>query len=786
MKIIVGNNKSKIIFTDEKDREIKEIRKSIHEGIDPLDPQRFRLAAFRRHLWDGRKKIYNIKEDTFPTGLLDDVKRIVSPLLEEIGQKLTVIDEQGTPIIPESIDKEITLLNGKDKPIIMNPTDPIRGYQYRAITDALSYQRMVVNSSTNSGKCVSIDTPILTSTGYRTIGQIIFSMGQYKNLSEERIIEDIPDDLFLVNMFGTLEKPSALTFNGLKDVITVYSGRSKETVTKNHPFLRYTDNRLDFVLAEELDVGDTVVQVNFGVRRNTSDRIALEKISSVLKGNHVDDPGNPLSYGLAKITKIKKLKKKIPTFDFSMPITHTFIGDSFVNHNTEIAAGIIKEDLKCLDKDDLVFFISHTVSIAEQSQARLEKRLGVPVGFWGNGKKELHQVNSVMIKTLHNALQEPEKTIKLTSAKDKALRYMAKVVVPPLLKYPNTRSAVKLFLRNNQPKYAYLESSFSELVSIANDSKSDADARKALSYYSNAYVKRLKSKNAKLYKDYEDTLNIINRVKVVIVDECHHAVSPTYQEVLEKLPNARQRIGLSGSINKRNPEKWNYLKGAFSPHTFDVTNKQMIDKGISAKPWISFVPITKPENLTELVDKELVSYPPEKQSSDLIKYSIAYRLGVLENDYRNSVICLLADKLSKKNNGGILIVVNSIEHGTIIQDKLKELGKNSYFLRGEVDSENRHTMLQDIEKGNEDILIGTSVIDEGIDLPNLKYLIYASAGSSERVVKQRIGRVLRVSQSKKSTQIFDLVDRTDPVLFNQARERYKIYQKEKFSFANKF
>lgn len=71
-------------------------------------------------------------------------------------------------------------------------------------------------------------------------------------------------------------------------------------------------------------------------------------------------------------------------------------------------------------------------------------------------------------------------------------------------------------------------------------------------------------------------------------------------------------------------------------------------------------------------------------------------------------------------------------------------------------------------------------MDEGVDIPNIRYMVYASAGKSFVQTLQRIGRLLRISADKHEVFIFDIVDRNSDFLYNQAKKRVKYYKEQKF------
>lgn len=445
------------------------------------------------------------------------------------------------------------------------------------------------------------------------------------------------------------------------------------------------------------------------------------------------------------------------------------------------AAAIIKLAMTKLNKySDHILFISESKTIAHQVQERLETNLGQPIGFWGDGEDDIQFVTVAMIGTVKSALKRPEDVVKLTSQKDKVLMHMVKDYVPKFINKTNVALTIKSFIRNNKPKYSYDETIFASLANMVASGYSNRDLIKNFKSYQDQYDKLLRRKNKKVFEKYEWATDLLESVKVMIQDEAQHSVADSYQKVYPYMRNARMKVALTGTVpqKKENIVRWKTFKGNFGPDIYKVTSKAMIDKGVLAKPVIQIIPIEKPTDLDAQVDKQLPLNLP-KASEDLIRYQTLYRTGITENDYRNQVIAKLAYKLSQTGAPSI-IVVNSIEHGEIIKEFLDDLNVTSEFMQGSKTTDQRDSILANIKSGKTKVLIGTQMIDEGMDLPNLKYLIYASAGKSSRQVIQRIGRVLRITPTKKSAIIFDIQDRTCNLLYRQAKSRLQVYRDQQF------
>ena len=444
-----------------------------------------------------------------------------------------------------------------------------------------------------------------------------------------------------------------------------------------------------------------------------------------------------------------------------------------------VAFALIGELLPKLKANELIFLTEKSVSLAKQLKAGIELALGIKVGMWGAGKEDIQQVTVATCGTMASGLKPPEDTVKLTSLKDKVTQHFAKDYVPLFIDQDNAKALIKTYLMNHQPRYKYDVEIFNQLTEIAKLPTSKI--QKALKWQAQAYDKLLKKKAKKAYDKYNQTKDILNRVRAVIVDEAHEAAANSYQLALLNMPNARLRIGLTGTVpsHTENMVRWTKFKGIFGDNIIKVSNHEMIEKGFAAKPTIKLVPINQPVKLDNQIDIQLPPNLP-KRMQPLAKYQLAYKLGIINNSFRNKLIELLTKKLVALKNGPVLIIVSEIDHGEILQSGLQNLGIPSKFIYGDKTMDERQAIFDLIKNNQSPVLIGTQLLDTGIDIPNLKYLIYVSGGKSIRQVLQRIGRMLRKTANKKTTTIFDLQDHTTNILYKQAQARVKIYQDEQF------
>ena len=96
-------------------------------------------------------------------------------------------------------------------------------------------------------------------------------------------------------------------------------------------------------------------------------------------------------------------------------------------------------------------------------------------------------------------------------------------------------------------------------------------------------------------------------------------------------------------------------------------------------------------------------------------------------------------------------------------------------LEGKDDVNVRKKAIQDFKDAEHSILIGTKIMQTGIDIPEITHLVNARGLKSEIATLQALGRALRIHESKKQVHIYDFND-TVPYLKEHSAARKRAYK----------
>jgi len=251
----------------------------------------------------------------------------------------------------------------------------------------------------------------------------------------------------------------------------------------------------------------------------------------------------------------------------------------------------------------------------------------------------------------------------------------------------------------------------------------------------------------------------LRQVELVIFDECHHVAAPTLYTVRGKMADCPLVVGLSASPWRDDGHDL-LIEAACGPVRYRVTASDLVQQGYLVAPDI------------HIYRRQIAPELRTRKAATTLGYAKAYQDIVVRDPARLRLVTRLA-KEQLRLGRRLLVLVKHIEHG----EALSALIPGSVFVEGSDSVADRAGAFDRFRSGAVQCLIGTSLCDEGVDIPAADALILAGAGASSTRALQRIGRVIRPAPGKSSAYVADIVDE-HPVFKRQFYARNKIYQTE--------
>lgn len=253
-----------------------------------------------------------------------------------------------------------------------------------------------------------------------------------------------------------------------------------------------------------------------------------------------------------------------------------------------------------------------------------------------------------------------------------------------------------------------------------------------------------------------------DKFDVIIVDEAQHcAGSPTrvtqFYKVISRL-SARYKIGLTATPKRGDGLQKSMFK-LLGRKLHEVTREEVAENTCSIKVRI-----------------EETGYEPDYnavlQGDGTIDYNKLID-AMIHDEERLKYVMDMAFNV----DGPTMILANRVEYLERINSNLDK----SVCLSGKGQSkkakEERKTALAALNKGELDYICATyQLAAEGLDVPNLRYVIFATPEQNETTVIQSVGRVGRKADGKEYGTVVDLVDNFG-MYYGWAKKRIGYYNK---------
>ena len=229
---------------------------------------------------------------------------------------------------------------------------------------------------------------------------------------------------------------------------------------------------------------------------------------------------------------------------------------------------------------------------------------------------------------------------------------------------------------------------------------------------------------------------------MIVIDEAHHALAKTYNEMWDRFPKAKF-LGLTATPCR--------LNGKGFIDLFDVLVQswsvpEFISKGRLAT--YDFVSI-KSNGVTQRLIDSL-----QKRGAD--------------GDYQNKEMDMLLNKRPSierlyrsfeeygKDRKGIVYAIN-ISHAKKIVELYQEHGIKAVAIDSKTPAAERQADIEAFKKGDIQVLVNVDIFSEGFDCPDVEFVQLARPTLSLAKYLQMVGRGLRVAKGKKCCVIIDNV-----------------------------
>ncbi len=259
--------------------------------------------------------------------------------------------------------------------------------------------------------------------------------------------------------------------------------------------------------------------------------------------------------------------------------------------------------------------------------------------------------------------------------------------------------------------------------------------------------------------------------QMLLVDEFHHGGAKSYREIFKLCDHIYYRYGMTGTFYRSGYDTL-AMHALLSNTIFKVTSDELLRRGYLVPTRVAFVPVPKNPKLRGV------------DSSFQIGHG---KHGIHEHKVRNHLATQAVVTLHRAGRK-VLILVGTKRQGYELQRMISAFlpkePDHRYarveFVSTDVQRPKQRAILESYlnpEDGVE-VLIGTSLLGEGVDLPEVDALVYARGEKAEVSLMQNAYRVCTAIPGKRDAVIVDFADRHHRKLREHSLARLEVYYNE--------
>ena len=239
---------------------------------------------------------------------------------------------------------------------------------------------------------------------------------------------------------------------------------------------------------------------------------------------------------------------------------------------------------------------------------------------------------------------------------------------------------------------------------------------------------------------------------VVVVDECHHLGSQTYDSLLQYL-----RVGDMGGpyLIGLSATPWrpggNELDRWFDGPTVSIDLVKGLRTGYLAN--VDYRMFTDNVDWDQLRNLKGERFTPK-----------AINRTLFINEWDDAVVERTAEAWAQLERGRGIIFCGTVSHAERMAERINALGFTNaaaIYSRGSdgrvMGPIQRSKILWDFSDGKIGILCAVDVLNEGVDVPDVNLVVFQRVTHSRRIFVQQLGRGLRLAPNKKSVIVLDFV-----------------------------
>ena len=228
--------------------------------------------------------------------------------------------------------------------------------------------------------------------------------------------------------------------------------------------------------------------------------------------------------------------------------------------------------------------------------------------------------------------------------------------------------------------------------------------------------------------------SIYDKFAFVVFDEGHHLPAETFKEIALHV-KARYAMVLSATPERadRN-EALIYAVGG--PPVYRTSYYELVLRGLLAPLQVEVVPVP-------LGDEEAAEYERASESPDPNRTAQLIKIASCAKSKLEALRRIVAEE-----RGRVMVFCQFVEQALEAYEAVREVEPRAVLITGETAKGERARAFEAFRRGAVRVLVATTVLDEGVDVPDADVAVILSGTGQVRQMIQRVGRVLRWTPGK--------------------------------------
>lgn len=239
---------------------------------------------------------------------------------------------------------------------------------------------------------------------------------------------------------------------------------------------------------------------------------------------------------------------------------------------------------------------------------------------------------------------------------------------------------------------------------------------------------------------------------VVVVDECHHAGSEMYKEVLDYYKagqdNGAFAVGMTATPWR--PDNFDIRK-YFGEPRIQIDIIEGLNNGFLSN--VDYRMHTDNIDWDSLRNLNGQSFTPKQINKTLFI-----------NQWDDAVVLELQKVWTQQKKPRAIVFCGTIDHAITMKNRINALGFcNAAAIYSQskgypaMNQFERNRILCDFSDGRINVMCAVDIFNEGIDVPDVNILVFQRVTHSRRIFIQQLGRGLRIAEDKEKVTVLDFV-----------------------------